>query len=202
MTARMPDGRSLVGPIVRLDLATAEDAGELFSLLDDERIWAAGYNGGPPNRPTSPAQCAEDIPDPAERIQYIARLVADSPLGSAGTVVGTSSLGDFSLVDERAHLGWTAYAPAVWGTAVNPACKILLLGHCFDDCGFGRVKIQTDSINTRSQAAIAKLGAQREGVLRRHMARPDGSWRDTVVFSVLVDDWPEVAARLQCRIDL
>ncbi len=202
MTARMPDGRSLVGPIVRLDLATAEDAGELFSLLDDERIWAAGYNGGPPNRPTSPAQCAEDIPDPAERIQYIARLVADSPLGSAGTVVGTSSLGDFSLVDERAHLGWTAYAPAVWGTAVNPACKILLLGHCFDDCGFGRVKIQTDSINTRSQAAIAKLGAQREGVLRRHMAKPDGSWRDTVVFSVLVDDWPEVAARLQCRIDL
>lgn len=200
MTARMPDGRPLIGPIVRLEPATAADADELFTMLDDERIWAAGYNGGPPNQPTSPAQCAERIPDRSERIQYVARLVADSPLGRAGTVVGTSSLGDFSLVDERAHLGWTAYAPAVWGTAVNPACKLLLLGHCFDDCGFGRVKIQTDAINTRSQAAIAKLGAQREGVLRRHMAKPDGSWRDTVVFSVLVDEWPKVADGLRARI--
>ncbi|MDQ2848826.1 MAG: GNAT family N-acetyltransferase [Actinomycetota bacterium] len=200
MTARMPDGRPLVGPILRLDPATANDADELFTLLDDERIWAADYSGGPANKPTSPAQCAERIPDRAERIQYVARLIADSPLGGAGTVVGTSSLGDFSLVDERAHLGWTAYAPAVWGTAVNPACKLLLLGHCFDDCGFGRVKIQTDTINTRSQAAIAKLGAQREGVLRRHMAKPDGSWRDTVVFSVLVDEWPRVADGLRARI--
>lgn len=200
MTARMPDGRPLIGPVVRLDPATASDADELFTLLDDARIWAADYSGGPANRPTSPAQCAERIPDRAERIQYVVRLVADSALGSAGTVVGTSSLGDFSLVDERAHLGWTAYAPAVWGTAVNPACKLLLLGHCFDDCGFGRVKIQTDSINTRSQAAIAKLGARREGVLRRHLAKPDGSWRDTVVFSVLVDEWPRVADGLRARI--
>ena len=66
------------------------------------------------------------------------------------------------------HLGWTAYGPPWWGTSVNPACKLALLGHAFDDCGFGRVKLQTDLINTRSQAAIAKLGATREGVLRRH----------------------------------
>jgi RimJ/RimL family protein N-acetyltransferase len=84
---------------------------------------------------------------------------------------------------------------------VNPECKLLLLGHAFDDCGFGRVKIQTDLINLRSQAAIAKLGATREGVLRRHMRRADGTWRDTVVFSVIVDEWPTVRAGLHARLD-
>ena len=98
---------------------------------------------------------------------------------------GTSSLAEWDLVNERVHLGWTAYGPPWWGSAVNPACKLAMLGHAFDDCGFGRVKIQTDLINTRSQAAIAKLGATREGVLRRHVLRADGSWRDTVVFSIL-----------------
>ena len=84
---------------------------------------------------------------------------------------------------------------------MNPECKLLLLGHAFDDCGFGRVKIQTDLINLRSQAAIAKLGATREGVLRRHMRRADGTWRDTVVFSVIVDEWPTVRAGLHARLD-
>ena len=70
-----------------------------------------------------------------------------------------------------------------------------MLAHAFDDCGFGRVKIQTDMLNTRSQAAIAKLGAVREGVLRRHQARADGTFRDTVVFSILRDEWPAVRGR-------
>jgi RimJ/RimL family protein N-acetyltransferase len=74
------------------------------------------------------------------------------------------------------------------------------MSHAFEDCGFGRVKIQTDLINLRSQAAIAKLGAVREGVLRRHMKRADGSWRDTVVFSVTIDDWPTVRAGLEKRV--
>ena len=83
------------------------------------------------------------------------------------------------------------YGSRWWGTQVNPECKLLLLGHAFD-CGFGRVKIQTDAVNQRSQAAIAKLGATREGVLRRHTRRADGSFRDSVVFSVLRDEWPAV----------
>jgi RimJ/RimL family protein N-acetyltransferase len=77
---------------------------------------------------------------------------------------------------------------------------LLLLSHAVDECGFGRVKIQTDSINLRSQAAIAKLGASREGVLRRHMLRPDGSTRDTVMFAVTIDDWPAVRAGLAARV--
>ena len=105
-----------------------------------------------------------------------------------------------ALDDERVHLGWTAYDPCVWGTAVNVECKLLLLRHAFEDCGFGRVKIQTDAVNARSQAAIERLGAVREGVLRRHARRADGTFRDTVVFSVLAAEWPDVAEGLRRRL--
>ena len=121
-------------------------------------------------------------------------------LGAAGTVVGTTSLGDIDVTNERAHLGWTMYGSRWWGTAVNPECKLLLLGHAFD-CGFGRVKLQTDAVNVRSQAAISRLGATREGVLRRHTRREDGTYRDTVVFSILADEWPQVRAGLERRLE-
>jgi RimJ/RimL family protein N-acetyltransferase len=107
---------------------------------------------------------------------------------------------DVDLVNERTHIGSTLYHPDRWGTQVNPETKLLLLGHAFDDCGLGRVKIQTDVLNTRSAAAIAKLGATREGVLRRHTRREDGTFRDTVVFSILRDEWPAVRERLLTRL--
>ncbi len=126
--------------------------------------------------------------------------MADSPLGAAGTLVGTSSLAEATLVHEHIHLGSTLYGRRWWGTQVNAEAKLLLLTHCFEDCGYGRVKIQTDALNTRSQAAIARLGAHREGVLRRDMAREDGTFRDTVVFSILGDEWAVVKAGLQARL--
>jgi N-acetyltransferase len=213
MTATAPRPRSLVGSVVRLDLTVPDDAPGLFAALDDERVWAAGYGGGPAARPRD-VEGMRDVATAAEtaraggpeargssyRVAWTVRLAADGPLGRAGTVVGTSSLGDVDLVNERVHLGWTAYGPPWWATAVNPECKLLLLGHAFDDCGFGRVKIQTDAVNARSQAAIARLGATREGVLRRHQRRADGSFRDTVVFSVLRDEWPAVRDRLAARV--
>jgi RimJ/RimL family protein N-acetyltransferase len=134
------------------------------------------------------------------RTAYAIRLTADSGLGAAGTLVGTSSLAEADLRNESIHLGWTLYGSRWWGSQVNPESKLLLLAHCFEDCGFGRVKIQTDALNTRSQAAIAKLGAQREGVLRRHLKREDGSFRDSVVYSVLKDEWPRVKERLTSRL--
>jgi RimJ/RimL family protein N-acetyltransferase len=191
-----PGGRALVGRAVRLDPSVAADAEALHTALDHDVVWAAGYGGGPAARPSSPRGWVQRI----EQAGLEGRAMWTVRLAGTGRVVGTSSLGDVDPVNERVHLGWTAYAPDVWGSAVNPECKLLLLGHAFDDCGFGRVKIQTDLVNTRSQAAIAKLGAQREGVLRRHMRRADGSWRDTVVFSVIVDDWPGVRARLEQRL--
>ncbi len=204
--ATAPDGRALVGPVVRLDLLAPSDAPALFAALDDPRVWAAGYAGGPAARPVDLdaarawVGAAVSARRAGRRVAYTVRLAADGPLGPVGTVVGTSSLGDVDLVNERAHLGWTAYGPRWWATAVNPACKLLLLGHAFADCGLGRVKIQTDGVNERSQAAIARLGATREGVLRRHTRRADGTFRDTVVFSVLSREWPAVRDGLVARL--
>ena len=202
--AVLPDGRPLVGHVVRLDEAEPADAAALFSALDDERVYRYGYGGGPAGRPTSPEPIAAAIAaarvDPS-RTMYVVRLLTDSSLGAAGTVVGTSTLGDAVPVHRRIHIGWTGYAPAVWATAVNPECKLLLLGLALDELGYDRVKIQTDLINERSQAAIAKLGAVREGVLRHHQIRADGSWRDTVVFSILTQEWPAVRDRLARRVE-
>ncbi|MEO7746247.1 MAG: GNAT family protein [Actinomycetota bacterium] len=197
MSATAPDRRALLGTVVRLDPLTPDDAPALFAALDDPRVWVSGYAGGPAGRPTDVAAMQSWVARLltfTDQVPYAVRLV------DGGTVVGTTSLGEVDVVNESAHLGWTAYAPAVWGTAVNPECKLLLLGHAFEDCGFGRVKIQTDSINERSQAAIAKLGATREGVLRRHLRRADGTFRDTVLFSVLREEWPGVRAGLLARV--
>ncbi len=190
-----PDGRPLVGNVVRVDRLVAADIEPLYDAIAHEQVYASGFGGGIAGLPADAAEMAGQwIESSAKRVAYVVRLVAD------GTVVGTTSLGDVDLGNESVHLGWTGYAPSVWGTAVNPECKFLLLQHAFEDCGFGRVKIQTGTANTRSQAAIAKLGATREGVLRRHKRLADGSFRDTVVFSILVDEWRQVRKRLEDRL--
>jgi len=192
--AVMPGGRALVGAHVRLDPTVPADAQAIFTALDHDDVWAAGYSGGPSGRPRDPSGWERriEVAGIEGRAMFTVR--------ARDEVIGTTSLGDTSLEHQRTHLGWTAYTPAVWGTVVNPECKLLLLTHAFEECGFGRVKIQTDSINLRSQAAIAKLGAIREGVLRRHMVRPDGSTRDTVVFAITIDEWPSVKASLRSRL--
>lgn len=205
MTALAPDGRPLIGTVVRLDRTVVGDTDGLFTALDDAQVYEFGYGGGPAGRPADVAAMQSIVQDTLTdtsrgRLAYTVRLVAASALGSAGTVVGTSSLGDPSLPDDRIHLGWTGYSPSVWGTAVNPECKLLLLTHAFEVCGFGRVKIQTDVLNIRSQAAIARLGAVREGVLRRYQVRADGTFRDTVVFSILASEWPAAKAGLLARL--
>jgi RimJ/RimL family protein N-acetyltransferase len=117
-----------------------------------------------------------------------------------GAVVGTSSYLDVSVHDARLEIGHTTYTPAVWATAVNPECKLLLLGHAFDRLGAGRVQLKTDVRNVRSQRAIARLGARYEGTLRRYQRRADGSVRDTILFSVTAEDWPQVRAGLVERL--
>ena len=200
-----PAAVELANGVVVLSPASTDDAPGLFAALDDERVWAAGYGGGPAGRwaDVDAARVALERFDQGTtgpRQAWVVRLAVDSDLGPAGTVVGTSSLAEWDLVNQRVHLGWTAYGPPWWASPVNPACKLALLTYAFDDCGFGRVKLQTDLINSRSQAAIAKLGATREGVLRRHVLRADGSWRDSVVFSIVVDEWPSVRDGLLARL--
>jgi RimJ/RimL family protein N-acetyltransferase len=201
-----PTGAPLVGRFVRLDVTTPDDAAGLFEVYSDLRCYEQGYAMMRPHRTLAETEASVEAAvaaraaDGTGRTAYTIRLVADGELGPAGTVVGTSSLGDVDTAREHVHLGWTMYASRWWGTQVNPEAKLLLLGHAFETCGFGRVKIQTDVVNARSRAAILKLGATFEGVTRRDVRRPDGSWRDTAVHSILVDEWPSVRARLLARL--
>jgi len=136
---------------------------------------------------------------------FIARFEAgrDTPYAvrrlKDGRIVGTSSLHDLFPQHRRVELGSTFFHPDARGGAVNPASKRLLLQHAFDS-GIVRVEIITDGINARSQAAIAKLGAVREGVLRRHKITHTGRVRDTVMFAITDQDWPDVRARLDARL--
>jgi RimJ/RimL family protein N-acetyltransferase len=200
VTAIAPDARPLVGRTIRLDPAELHDADELFRALDHDEVWASGYaNGFRPTASIGWRRSMMSAVDKEGRTMYIVREI-DRETREPGRIVGTSSLADVDLVNERVHLGWTAFTPDVWQTSVNPESKLLLLWHAFEHCGFGRVMFQTDIINVRSQAAIAKLGATREGVLRRYVMRADGSWRDTVVFSIISDEWPLIRSALELRL--
>ena len=206
----LPDGRPLVGPVVRLDPLGEADADPLGTLLADPAAYGEGYVMH--RRPRDAADARALVKERflagqgaldgrgGGRTAYAVRLVRDSALGTAGTLVGTSALLEADLGNESTHVGSTFYGRRWWGTAVNPGAKLLLLAHCFEDLGYGRVKLQTDALNTRSQAAIARLGAVREGVLRRHSRREDGTFRDTVVYSVLREEWPKVRAGLEERL--
>ena len=199
MTAARPPRTPLIGDFVRLDPLLKTDLPDLFTAIGHPVVFAGGFGGGP----TGYTDNVEDFTAFAEGYfdwergnVHAVRLVGGE---HDGLLVGTSTLGDFDLDLEHAHIGWTAYDPRVWGTAVNAEAKLLLLGAAFDN-GFGRVKLQADVLNERSRAAIAKLGAQFEGIVRRDRRRADGSWRDSAIFSVVIDEWPEVRAGLEARL--
>ncbi len=193
-----------MGQTVRLDVMAPGDAEGLFAVCSDPECFRHGYAMATPHRSPRDTEAfieAAVAARAAGRTAYTIRLVADSDLGAAGTIVGTSSLGDVDTARQHVHLGWTMYGSRWWGTIVNPETKLLMLTHAFETCGFGRVRIQTDVINERSRAAIEKLGATFEGVMRRDRPRVDGSWRDTAVYSILVDEWPLVRAGLLQRLE-
>lgn len=199
MTAIRPAPAALTGRYVALEPLTPALLPELFAAIGHPVIFAGGYGGGPAGYRDNLADFTEfalgyfafDSGNP-----YAIRLVGGA---QNGLVVGTSTLAEFEPQHEAVHLGWTAYDPGVWGTAVNAETKLLLLGLCFDS-GFGRVKIQADSVNERSCAAIAGIGATFEGIRRRDRLRADGTWRDSAVYSVTVDDWPRVSTLLTQRL--
>ncbi len=119
---------------------------------------------------------------------------------SDGALVGSTRYLAIEPAHRRLEIGHTWYAPQVWRTQVNPACKLALMRYAFETLGCNRVELKTDNLNLRSQAAIAALGATREGVFRAHMVRRDGSLRDSVYFSVVRSEWPAVRERLTARL--
>ncbi|GAC1535995.1 MAG: GNAT family protein [Candidatus Velthaea sp.] len=120
---------------------------------------------------------------------------------SSGEIVGSTRYGDISMPNRSLEIGWTWYTRAVRGTRVNPTAKYLLLRYAFETLGMLRVQLKCDARNIASQRGIEKLGAIREGVLRKHMVMPDGFARDTVYYSILDDEWPGVETRLRSRIE-
>jgi RimJ/RimL family protein N-acetyltransferase len=183
--------------VVRLRPLSPDDLPDLYRALGSPAVFAGGWGGGPAGHPGTER----------EFIEFGHRYFAWETGNVYGVwshdgkrLVGTSTLGDFVEALEHTHIGWTAYDPAVWGTAVNPEAKLLMLGEAFDH-GFGRVKLQADVLNERSRAAILKLGATFEGITRRDRPRADGTWRDSAVYSVTIDDWPNVRAGLIARLE-
>jgi N-acetyltransferase len=179
---------------VRLEPLTGTLEGEVRAALDcDPASWdvmvSAGYGPHFDGWWGSALAAMEQ----GTRIAWAVRRLSD------GAVVGTTSLYEIKPDYRRCEIGSTFYRPEARGGPVNPSCKRLLLGHAFDS-GAVRVEIITDAINPGSQAAIRKLGARDEGILRKHKITFKGRIRDTAQFAVLDDDWPEVRARLDARL--
>lgn len=157
--------KSLTGLHVTLEPASPDGWAELGDALCVPEVFASGWGGGPaglPARADWDEWVSNYTPGPQAGCTYIVRVEGGAQHGRA---VGTTSNGRVDLATESVEIGWTAYAPAVWGSIVNPATKLVLLDHLFQ-IGFGRVAFSADNLNERSQAAIEKLGATREGVLR------------------------------------
>ena len=185
---RTPEPVVLAGHGVVLEPLTPGHVPDLLAAAQDDDVW----RWLPVPRP----RAADDV----------RRMVETHPADLAFAVVvdgraqGSTSYLDVDLSVGGLEVGWTWYARELWASRVNPACKLLLLAHAFDDLGAQRVTLKTDALNTRSRAAIARLGAQYDGTLRHHRVRADGSVRDSAYYSVLVAEWPGVRAALEARL--
>lgn len=113
-----------------------------------------------------------------------------------GRFAGSSSYGNITNAHKRLEIGWTWIGKEFQRTGLNRNCKFLLLSYAFETLGCERVELKTDSRNQQSRTAITGIGAKEEGMLRRHMLMPDGAWRDTVYYSILLSEWPEIKARV------
>lgn len=183
---------TLEGFGVRLVPLAPEHAPDLAALVDAE-LWAGMSNPLPDTTPAMAGYVASAVATPGRAA--FAVLGADD-----GVVRGSTSLYEWVPAQERVELGSTFYARRFWGGETNPACKLLLMTYAFEEAGINRLALRADSRNARSIAAITRLGAVHEGVLREHRIAPDGSRGDTVYFSILAREWPTVRADLLDRL--
>jgi N-acetyltransferase len=178
-----------------VDLEPLEEAHRepLRRAADDERIWATTLTRASGDGFDTWFSGALAEREAGRKFPFAVRRLADR------ACVGSTSYLDISPHHKRLEIGSTWYHPTSWGTAVNPECKLLLLTHAFEVLGVQRVAFVTDVLNERSRSAIAKLGATREGVLRSHMIAQGGRTRDSVVFSIVAGEWPEIRVALRSR---
>jgi RimJ/RimL family protein N-acetyltransferase len=186
---------TLEGHGVRLEpLARAHHDG-LVAAAHDGELWKLWYTS---------------VPEPEQTHAYISAALAgqdaDHMLPWAvrdlahDTIVGTTRFHDIVAAVDRVEIGYTWYARRCQKSHVNTACKLLLLGYAFETLKCAVVGFRTDNFNFASQQAIAALGAKKDGVIRHHQPRRDGTVRDTVMFSILVSEWPDVKRHLELRL--
>lgn len=189
-----PERIALEGRFVRLEPLDERHRDDLLAAAaEDPATWrymSSNLSVGPD---AWPAYLAD-----AQRPDYVAWATVER---STSVAIGSTRFGDIAPEHERVEIGWTWIAPSRQRSAVNTEAKLLQLTYAFDTLGAGRVALKTDLRNERSQRAIERLGAVREGVLRRHFRLPDGHVRDTVYYSILADEWPAVKARLEERLN-
>lgn len=197
MTAKTPAPVTLTGRHVRLEPLSMDHLPELFRVGGlDEEVWR-WVPGSVPRTEAELGRRMELLLEAAEQGEFVPFAVI---LLATGQAIGWTTYLDIVAEDERLEIGYTWYGREYWRSAVNTESKLLLLTHAFEDLGMGRVQWKTDNLNQRSQQAVLRLGAQREGVLRRHRQRNDGTWRDSVYFSMLAEEWPAAKERLSARL--
>lgn len=151
------------------------------------------------------------VPDPSSVDKYIEDALAEKQKGTAlpfvvfhnraQKIIGTTRFCAIEAAHKRVEIGYTWYSESFQGTGVNTECKLLLLSHAFERLDAIAVEFRTHWHNQKSRAAIAKLGAKQDGVLRNHRLAADGSYRDTVVFSIIEHEWPAVKVALRHKLN-
>jgi len=168
----------------------------LRAAAADGALWNIRVTSVP--EPENTRKYIEDALTMREAGNRFAFAVTDA---STGKVLGCTSYHDIVPVIQRLEIGWTWYAKSVQRSHVNSTCKLLLMTHAFDALGCRVVGWRTDNFNFASQAAIERLGAKKDGVIRGHALRRDGTIRDTVIYSLTRGEWPEVKAQLLYQLD-
>jgi RimJ/RimL family protein N-acetyltransferase len=186
---------TLEGNGVRLEPLTLGHAEALASAAADGKLWELWFTS---------------VPGPGETETYITDALAGQKAGqmlpwvvrelSTDKIVGTTRYHDILPQADRVEIGYTWYAKSWQRSHVNTACKLLLLSHAFENLGCKVVGLRTDNFNFASQNAIAAIGAKKDGVIRHHWPRRDGTVRDTVIFSILASEWPDVKRHLLLRL--
>ena len=191
-----PHPVTLEGHGVRLEPLATTHAEALSAAASDGKLWELWFTSVPPPTET-PAyiDAALSGQEDGHMLPWVVREL------TTGAIVGSTRYHDIVVDIDRVEIGYTWYARQWQRSHVNTVCKLLLFEHAFDTLNCEVVGLRTDRFNLASQRAIAALGASRDGVLRHHQARPDGTVRDTVMYSVVSAEWPTVRRHLEFRLE-
>jgi RimJ/RimL family protein N-acetyltransferase len=190
-----PKPAVLEGHGVRLEPLSREHENALIEAAKDGRLWELFFTSVP--EPEKTRAYIDAALEGQQKGEFLPWAVRDL---KSGAIVGSTRYHDIIAATDRVEIGWTWYAARCQRTHVNSACKLLLFEYGFDKLGCKVVGLRTDNFNFRSQRAIEALGAKKDGVIRHHWLRRDGSVRDTVMYSVLVHEWPGVKKHLLLRL--